>query len=61
MSNIFNRLLDLTCGQLLAISLFINALLFGAWLIAVLSTAAPQHGEIERKSEQLQELRNERN
>lgn len=57
MSNIFNRLLDLTCGQLLAISLFINALLFGGWLIAVLSTAAPQPGEIERKSEQLQ-LRN---
>jgi hypothetical protein len=61
MSNIFNRLLDLTCGQLLAISLLINAVLFGAWLIAVLSTASPQAGEIEHKAEHLQQLRIERN
>lgn len=60
MNNIFNRLLDLTCGQLLAISLLINAVLFGAWLVAVLSTSAPLDGEIERKSEHLQQLQ-ERN
>ncbi len=60
MNNIFNRLLDLTCGQLLAISLLINAVLFGAWLVAVLSTSAPLDGEIEHKSEHLQQLQ-ERN
>lgn len=60
MRNIFNRLLDLTCGQVLAISLLLNAVLFGAWLFAVLSTSAPQIGEIEHKANHLQQLQ-ERN
>lgn len=60
MSNFFNHLLDLTCGQVIAISLLINALMFGAWLMAALSTATPQAGEIELKADQLLQLRNER-
>lgn len=58
MSNFTNRLLDLTCGQVLAISLLVNA---APLLALTLTIAVPQPGEIECKAEHLQQLRNERN